>query len=135
MRNFFKMFSLQFFAEGASGEGTVDSASSGETASAAGQEEETQADILERLGVPKEKAEKYRAKKASRPAANAASAMTAASQEKEEVNGTDDTGSQQDAAASDGQDQQNTEPAMQDWDTLMKNPELNRKMQDTVRPG
>ena len=144
MRNFFKMFSLQFFADGASGEGTADSASSGETAAAAGQptgdttaaagqEEETQADRLERLGVPKEKAEKYRARKANRIAANASSAMTAASQEKEEVNGTDDTGSQQDAAASDGQDQQNTEPAMQDWDTLMKNPELNRKMQDTVR--
>ena len=74
MRNFFKMFSLQFFADGASGEGTVDSASSGETAAAAGQptgdttaaagqEEETQADRLERLGVPKEKAEKYRARK------------------------------------------------------------------------
>lgn len=144
MRNFFKMFSLQFFADGASGEGTADSASSGETAAAAGQptgdttaaagqEEETQADRLERLGVPKEKAEKYRARKASRNATNASSAMTAASQEKEEVNGTDDNGSQQDAAASDGQDQQRTEPAMQDWDTLMKNPELNRKMQETVR--
>ena len=144
MRNFFKMFSLQFFADGASGEGTVDSASSGETAAAAGQptgdttaaagqEEETQADRLERLGVPKEKAEKYRARKASRNADNASSAMTAASQEKEEVKGTDDTGSQQDAAASDGQDQQSAEPATQDWDTLMKNPELNRKMQETVR--
>lgn len=144
MRNFFKMFSLQFFADGASGEGTADSASSGETAAAAGQltgdttaaagqEEETQADRLERLGVPKEKAEKYRARKANRIAANASSAMTAASQEKEEVNGTDDTGSQQDAAASDGQNQQSAEPAMHDWDTLMKDPELNRKMQDTVR--
>lgn len=144
MRNFFKMFSLQFFADGASGEGTVDSASSGETAAAAGQptgdttaaagqEEETQADRLERLGVPKEKAEKYRAKKESRNAANASSVTAAASQDKEEVNGTDDTGSQQDAAASDGQNQQSAEPAKQDWDTLMKDPELNRKMQDTVK--
>lgn len=144
MRNFFKMFNLQFFADGASGEGTAEGASSGETAAAAGQptgdttaaagqEEETQADRLERLGVPKEKAEKYRAKKASRPAANAASAMTAASQEKEEAQDGGDTGSQQDAAASDGQDQQSAEPAKQDWDTLMKDPELNRKMQDTVK--
>ena len=144
MRNFFKMFNLQFFADGASGEGTAEGASSGETAAAAGQptgdmpavagqEEESQADRLERLGVPKEKAEKYRAKKASRPAANAASAMTAASQEKETAQNGGDAGSQQDAAASDGQDQQSTEPAKQDWDTLMKDPELNRKMQDTVK--
>ena len=144
MRNFFKMFNLQFFADGASGEGTAEGASSGETAAAAGQptgdmpavagqEEESQADRLERLGVPKEKAEKYRARKANRIAANASSVTAAASQEKEEVNGTDDNGSQQDAAASDGQDQQNTEPAMQDWETLMKDPELNRKMQDTVK--
>ena len=144
MRNFFKMFDLQFFADGASGEGTAEGASAGGTAADAGQptgelvadvgqEEETQADRLERLGVPKEKAEKYRAKKASRPAANSASAMTAASQEKEEAKEGGNAGSQQDAAASDGQNQQSAEPAKQDWDTLMKDPELNRKMQDTVK--
>lgn len=144
MRNFFKMLNLQFFADGASGESEVDGASSGETAADAGQptgehvadagqEEESQADRLERLGVPKEKAEKYRAKKASRPAANAASAMTAASQVKEEAQDGGEAGSQQDAAATDGQDQQSAEPAKHDWDTLMKDPELNRKMQDTVK--
>lgn len=144
MRKFFEMFNLQFFADGASGEGTAEGASAGETAAAAGQptgdmpaaagqEEETQADRLERLGVPKEKAEKYRAKKANRPAANAASAMTAASQEGEGAQGGEEAGTAQDAAASDGQNQQSAEPAAQDWDTLMKNPELNRKMQDTVK--
>lgn len=141
MRKFFEMFNLQFFADGASGEVTAEGASAGETAAAAGQptgdmpaaagqEEETQADRLERLGVPKEKAEKYRAKKAKQTTTNAASVTAAASQEEDGAKAGEEAESQQDAAASDGQNQQET---VQDWDTLMKNPELNRKMQDTVK--
>lgn len=136
MHNIFKMFTLQFFADGADGAG--EGASTGETAVAAGQPSgessaaaeqtaQTQESSLESLGVPKSKAEKYRAIKAKKGERTAAPAVTAAPQGNKAEQ--EPAPAQQAAAATEPTQQ----PTTMDWDELMKNPEYNRRMQDTVK--
>ena len=131
MHNIFELFGIQFFAEGVSGEGDSAVAAPGETAVAAGQytgdnaaaagQTDKMTRSLEELGVPKDKAEKYRARKAR----TASTEVTAAPEETAQAEAPQ-------AAAAETAQTENTTTAP-DWDELMKNPEINRKMQDIVK--
>jgi hypothetical protein len=126
MFKIFKGFNLQFFAEGVSGEEVeVDSTGVNEPA-AAGQEEtgvttaaaeQTTGKMrtLEGLGVPKDKAERYRARKAK----TAPPVVTTAVEEKK-------VDAPQAAAAPKAEEKAPT------WDELMKKPEYKRKMSEIV---
>ncbi len=140
MRNFFSLFGLQLFAEGVSGEGAAAQTAAGETAAAAGQQtgenhaaagHKEQTRFLEELGVPKAKAERYRAIKERRtfPEPTAAAEPEASTKEEEAQT--------RDAAAAEGQkpesDNAAEKAAQPDWDELKKNPVINRKMQEMVK--
>ena len=121
--DYLMLFHLQLFADGAAagdgGDGGVASAT-GATAADAGQEINTAVNrSLEDLGDPKDKAEKYRARKAKMqptksedddPPAQVQTAPNGAAQ----ANG-------QDAAAT-----------ALDWDTVIKDPAINKKLQETI---
>lgn len=141
MRTFFSLFGLQLFAESVSGESVAAQAAAGETAVDAGQQtgvrhadaghESTQARSLEELGVPRAKAERYRAIKERQGApAQPATAEPAA----ESVQ---NAPTEQDAAAAESRKPESetnaAETAEPNWDELKKNPIINRKMQETVR--
>lgn len=120
--NLLRLFSLQLFADGAPAGGSDGGGASatGESAADAGQQNTPTERTLEDLGVPKEKAEKYRATKAKR----AAQAATAEEPEEmvpaEEPKQTEEP--KQDPAA-----------AAYTWDDVVKNPEFNQRMQDIVK--
>lgn len=127
MFNIFKGFSLQFFADSVSGE-EVEVDSTGVTPAAAEQEPGVTAAVaeqtypsnnrtLEDLGVPKDRAERYRARKGK---AAPAQVTTVAEEKKVEP--------KQAAAATEAKVQ--TEAPS--WDELMKNPEYKRKMSEIV---
>lgn len=127
MLNIFKGFNLQFFADSVSGE-EVEVDSTGVTSAAAEQEPGVTAAVaeqtypsnnrtLEDLGVPKDRAERYRARKGK---AAPVQVTTAAEEKKVEP--------KQAAAAAEAKAQ--TEAPS--WDELMKNPEYKRKMSEIV---
>lgn len=127
-------FDLQFFADGAAGgDGAGSGASAGVAAADAGQPGVNsaaagQTKTLEELGVPKEKAERYRAKKGVRAVPPAEQVVAAPAVNAEPaVQGNTVPAAEQVAAA-------DTPAAPQGitWDEAMKNPEFNRKMQETV---
>lgn len=98
---------LQFHAEGASGDGGGDGASGGNAADAG------QVDSLESLGVPKDKVEKFRARRSK-----AAPMQAAAAEEPAE------------SAAADEASNANDDDAV--WEEAKKNPVINKRMQDAV---
>lgn len=129
MFDIFKGFNLQFFADSVSGEevevnnsaGVIPAAAeqdAGVTSAAAEQTRPSNMRSLEELGVPKDRAERYRARKAK--SAPPAQVTTAAEVKKEEP--------EQAAAATEAKAQ--TEAPS--WDELMKNPEYKRKMSEIV---
>ncbi len=119
-KDFTMLFHLQLFADGASGgdggEGGGASAT-GVSTGDAGRETNT-ARSLEDLGVPKDKAEKYRARKArmqpESPAEEEPGAPVQAEQQAAEPSG-------QDAAA-----------GGLNWDDVIKDPGINKKLQETI---
>lgn len=134
--NFF--IDLQLFADGASG-GTGGGDGAGVSAAAAGQPGENSAAAgqsvsLESLGVPQDKAEKYRARK--KVAAEPATAPKTQKNPQSEGAAQPETVAAQQAAAA----QDNTGSASEKvqtaaplvWDEVMKDPEINKKMQQTV---
>jgi len=123
MHNFLKKLDLQFFGEGASaGDGAGTGASTGVgtdngAAAVSGQIESQTQDALEALGVPKEKADRYRSKKGnSMPV-------------KEDPKQTIDAQPQADA---DPAQEENTRDYDAEWKNIQKEPEFNKRMQDTV---
>ena len=141
MRNIFeRLFDLQFFAEGVTGEGAGESAAPGETAPVAGEQTtgaltadagQRQEPSLEELGVPKAKAERFRAIKSRRE--QAASAVKETAQETAAAPAAEQAAA---AETTEAKTEQSEETATgYDWDALMKDPELNRRMQETVKAG
>lgn len=119
MRETKKQLNLQFFAEGApAGEGGGEGAAPGVEAVAAGQQ---QGRSLEELGVPKQLAEKHRAKKGNRRAAAPAMIMAEQSAAPAEAQGQ--------AAAAEAGEQGNSKLT---WDEILKDEGYNREMQRTV---
>lgn len=128
MFEIFKGFNLQFFAESVSGE-EVEVESTGVNPAAAEQEAGVTSAVaeqtinpskmrtLEELGVPKDRAERYRARKGKSAPAQV---TTVAEEKKDEP--------KQAAAATEAKAQ--TEAPS--WDELMKNPEYKRKMSEIV---
>lgn len=130
MQNIFEKFSLQFFAEGVSGEemgaessAGVDTAAAGQTegvTSAAAEQNITKAQTrsLEDLGVPKDKAERYRARRKNSAQTIAAESPVAEPQR---------------AAAAEQPVAPKAETTPKPtWDELMKDPEYKRKMSEIV---
>lgn len=115
-----EMLNLQLFAgEGTTGEGTGESATSGEQATVdAGQR-------LRELGVPEEKLRK-RAKYAAKPAESTAQT---------EQKATEATETKEQAAAADNPTEENKigTPARMTWDEIMADPEYNKQMQAVVQ--
>ncbi len=112
--NLLKLFSLRFFdgaAAGGDGGGDGGASGTGVQTGDAGQTQ-TAERTLEDLGVPKDKAEKYRARKAARPQP----------QTTDEDPPPEDAGAEAQAAAAPGLD----------WDALRQNPEFNTRMQEIV---
>ena len=103
----FDLFRLQFFADGGAtgGEGGAEGVTAGDPG---------QQNSLESLGVPKDKAERYRARKAKYAAKAAAAETQAQSEEPAE---------EKPAAA----------PAQSAWDEFMKDPDNNARMQKTIK--
>lgn len=124
-------FNLQFFADGVSGEDVDVDTSTGANSAAAGQEQgvnaaaagqtnQSNTRTLEDFGVPKEIAERHRARKAkSKPV------VATAEPEEEE-------GQKQQAAAAEKKQTKTEDNAAPNWDELMKMPEYQRKMSDIV---
>ncbi len=119
--NLKQLFHLQFFdgaGTGGDGGGDGGAAATGASTGDAGQNETARNRTLEELGVPKDKAEKYRARKArvSAPAAD------------------DDPPAEEGEASPAGENAQGQAAAAQglDWDTLRQNPEFNARMQEIV---
>jgi len=135
MQNIFEKFALQFFADGASGgDGAGDGASAGVSAAAAGQPsgvnaadagQNNQHKTLEDLGVPKDKAEKYRAKKGKGTSASTAVEATAAPQADHAA--VQEGSAEPQAAAAEAA----ASPGIT-WDDVVKNPEFNQKMQEVI---
>ena len=133
MKNIFEKYDLQFFAEGVPDEGAGESVSAdvipadvgqdaGVITADAGQNQQKTQRSLEDLGVPKELAERHRARKA-KSAPPAQQVTTSAKKNADDV--------QQGAAADKAKAQQEqTKPS---WDELMKNPAYKKKMGEIVR--
>ena len=118
LKKLLQLFSLSFFdgagagtGSGGDGGGDGGAAATGVSTGDAGQENTAGTRTLEELGVPKEKAEKYRARKARVPAPVRDDDPEPAAQE-----------AQEQAAAAPGLD----------WDTIRQNPEFNQRMQEIV---
>lgn len=131
MRNNNWEFNLQLFADGVYGDAADVDTSAGVNPAAAGQEEgvttaaagqtnPSNTRTLEELGVPKELAERHRARKAK----SKASMATAEPDEEDKQ--------MQQAAAAETKQTKVEENAAPDWDELMKKPEYQRKMSDIV---
>lgn len=137
MRTFYENYNLQLFADGVSGEGAGDGNSAGVneaadagqpagvTSAVTGQNSENKTRDLESLGVPKAEAEKYRAIKGIKTE-TAETQVTAAPKEEQA-----ETGDARQAAAAETGKAGKTERLT--WDELMKDPEYNRQMNETVR--
>ncbi len=111
--NLLKLFSLHFFdGSAAGGDGGGDGGASGTGVSTgdAGQTQ-TAERTLEDLGVPKDKAERYRARKAARP-----------QPQQTDEDPPEEAGAEEQAAAAPGLN----------WDELRQNPEFNARMQEIV---
>ena len=114
-----QLFHLQYFDAGAaSGDGGGDggAAATGVESGDAGQNVTTKP-TLEELGVPKDKAERYRARKARNPAPAA-----------------DDEPPADGAGAPEGQDTQEQAAAASGyvWDDIIKDPGINARLQETI---
>lgn len=135
MRKLEKLFDLQFFGgEGGAAGGDGGGEGSGVTAAAAGQPGVNTAAAgqtgLEDLGVPKAMAERHRArmsKRSSQAAEPAQVEMTAPKGSEAQTEGQSTT--EQAAAAP---ETSATQPKSLNWDELMKDPEINRQMRQTV---
>lgn len=136
MRNFFEKLDLQLFADGASGgDGAGAGASAGVSAADAGQPtgvnaadagQNIQHRTLEDLGVPKDKAEKYRARKGSKAAPGTATEAAAAAPL------ADNAAVQEEAAAPQAAAAEAAAAPGITWDDVVKNPAFNQKMQEVI---
>ena len=120
-----RRFDLQLFADGASaggGEGGGASATGAESAADAGQANPV-AKSLEELGVPKKIAEKYRARKAAKAAQET-------SQESEAEPETDPPAPAQEPKAE--AKEQDAAAKTISWEEAIKDPEINKKLQETI---
>lgn len=141
MQNIFEKFDLQFFADGASGgDGAGAGASAGVSAADAGQPtgvnaadagQNNQHKTLEDLGVPKDKAEKYRARKGSKAVPGTATEAAAAPQA---VNAAvqEENAAIQQAAAAKAEPSPAAAPQSITWDDVVKDPRFNQKMQEVI---
>ena len=129
---------LQLFADGASG-GTGGGDGAGVSAAAAGQSGVNSAAAgqsvsLEYLGVPQDKAERYRArKKASAAPSTAPKAqgnILAEGTAQPETVAVQQAAAAQDNTGSASEKAKTSTPLV--WDEVMKDPEINKKMQQTV---
>ena len=120
-----KWMKLQFFAEGASGgDGGGEGSATGVEAPA----DAGQGRTLESLGVPKAKAEKYRARTKAKQQIQQPAAQTATAQaEPSERDAAADAGSQQNQPPEQSQTAQKLS-----WDELMKDADYSKEMQNTV---
>lgn len=114
-----KWLGLQFFAgEGASsgGDGGGDGAATGVSADTSAAADAGQEDVLSKLGVPKNKVEKYRARKGNGPAPR-----------QQPVEKAEPEPDEQAAAAEAPRDYDS------EWKKILEDPEFNRRMSDTVK--
>lgn len=122
---------LQLFAEGAAagdgGEGGSASAT-GESTGDAGQTNNA-ARSLEELGVPRQAAEKYRARKAKMQEAAKAQEEAPKDRSAEPANGEGENSAPPAEPEDKGQD---AAAAGYKWDDVRRDPEINRKLQETV---
>lgn len=120
LNNSLQLFHLQFFegsAPGGDGGGDGGAAATGVESGVAGQNMTANTKTLEELGVPKDKAEKYRARKARTPAPAADDDPPADGGEPPDGEGAQ----RQDAAASGYV-----------WDDIIKDPGINQRLQETI---
>lgn len=114
-----KWLNLQLFAGEGAGDGGGEGAATGESAVDPGQQR-----LLE-LGVPADKIRKNRAYKPNTPAPNPATAGQGKAQEQKQ---------EQAAAAANPTEEKKTEPQTRmSWAEIMKDPEYNKEMQNTMR--
>lgn len=132
---------LQIFADGASGGDGGDGAGAGVTAADAGRNEGVTADDagqrLERLGVPKDKAEKYRQrmeKKGKNPYRPAATSPNGGSENASKGDGESGQKSKSETAAPEnGQSSEaGTAAGKTDWDSFMAIPENQQRLQSMM---
>ncbi len=122
-------FDLQLFADGASaggGEGGGASTTGEGSPAAAGQTANTAAKTLEDLGVPKAKAERYRARKVNSAVQEA---KQEAAQEPDTVQAGTETTPQNTQNAADGQAAAANAIT---WEMAIKDPEINKKLQEII---
>ncbi len=120
LENILQLFHLQYFdggAPGGDGGGDGGAAATGVDAGDAGQNVTTKP-TLEELGVPKDKAERYRARKARAPQPAADDEPPADGGEPPEGS----QGTQEQAAAASGYN----------WDDVIKDPGINQRLQETI---
>ena len=120
LKDILQLFRLTYFDGGASGGdggGDGGAAATGAESGDAGQNKTTNTRTLEELGVPKDKAEKYRARKARAPMPAADDEPPADGGEPPEGQGT-----QEQAAAAQGYV----------WEDIIKDPGINQRLQETI---
>lgn len=140
MQTYIIAFDLQLFADGGAGGGAAGGEGAGVSAAAAGQPSgvttaaagQTTTASLEDLGVPKERAERYRASKSRRGETAPAPAAAQAQTEPEPAPAQEQAPAADQQAAAAANDVPAAQPQTPNWDELMKDPEINRRMQQTV---
>lgn len=139
MLNIFRKYNLQLFADGVPGDAGAVGTSAGVSPAVAGQdsgvspavaEQTVQARSLESLGVPKDRAEKYRALKAKSAPVPSPAAEVEAEPKANAVEQVETQGEQ--VAAAEAAGQGNVETNSFNWDELKNNPEFKRKMSEVI---